>query len=318
MRRVVEPLVPAKDAPLARRPALGYAMVWTAATLFAVNGAVAKVILESGVSSLRLAQARSAGALVGFGLVILLVARRTLRVGRAELLSLAVFGIVGLALVQLLYFLAIRRLPIGIALLLEYLAPLLVALWARFVGQEPVRSRVWAALALALAGLTLVVELWGGVTLDGWGVAAALAGAGAFAAYILLAERGVRRRDPVSFSLYGFLFATLFWALVQPLWSFPLGAFRDEISLLGNLSEWTLPAWALAAWMVVLGTIVPFWLVVGALRHVSATRVGIIAMLEPVVAAIVAYFWLDESLSPVQLGGGGVVLAAILLAQTAR
>jgi drug/metabolite transporter (DMT)-like permease len=276
------------------------------------------VILESGVSSLRLAQVRSTGAVVGLGLIVLVLARRTLRVGRGELLSLAVYGIAGLALVQLLYFVAIRRLPIGIALLIQYLAPLLVALWVRYVRHEPVRRRVWAALALALAGLTLVVQIWGGVALDGWGVAAALAGAVAFAVYILLAERAVGRRDPVSLSLYGFFFATVFWALAQPWWSFPFDMFDDDVSLLGNLAERTVPIWSLTAWMIVLGTILPFWLVVGALRHIAATRVGIVGMLEPVVATIVAFAWLDESLDPLQLVGGAVVLSGILLAQTAR
>jgi drug/metabolite transporter (DMT)-like permease len=70
--------------------------------------------------------------------------------------------------------------------------------------------------------------------------------------------------------------------------------------------------------MIVLGTIVPFALVVSALRHISATRAGIVAMLEPVVAIVVAWFWLGESLRPTQLAGGAVVLAAIVLAQTAR
>jgi drug/metabolite transporter (DMT)-like permease len=71
-------------------------------------------------------------------------------------------------------------------------------------------------------------------------------------------------------------------------------------------------------WMVVLGTIVPFFLLVSALRHLPATRVGIIAMVEPVVATIVAWAWLDESFAAVQLAGAVVVLAAIVLAQTAR
>ncbi len=315
---MVEPLVPAHAPPADRRPLLGYAMVWTAATLFAINGTVSKVILESGVSSLRLAQIRSTGAVVVLGVLVLLAARRTLRVGRDELKFLALYGIAGLALVQLLYFLSIRRLPIGIALLIQYLAPLLVALWARYVTHEPVRRRIWAALALALAGLTLVVELWTGLVLDGWGVAAALAGAVAFAAYVLMAERAVGRRDAVSLSLYGFLFATLFWALVQPWWSFPFGVLAEDVSLLGNLADRTFPAWALMAWMVALGTIVPFWLVVGALRHITATRVGIVAMLEPVVATVVAFAWLDEALAAPQLAGGAVVLAGILLAQTAR
>ena len=71
-------------------------------------------------------------------------------------------------------------------------------------------------------------------------------------------------------------------------------------------------------WVIVPGTIVPFFLIVSALRHLPATRVGIIAMVEPVVATVVAWAWLGESLTRVQLAGAVVVLAAIVLAQTAR
>jgi drug/metabolite transporter (DMT)-like permease len=114
------------------------------------------------------------------------------------------------------------------------------------------------------------------------------------------------------------LFSTVFWAVAQPLWSFPSEVVDDDVSLLGNLSEHSLPVWVLMAWVIVFGTIVPFALLVGSLRHLSATRVGIAAMFEPVGATIVAYLWLDEALSALQLLGGGLVLAGILLAQTAR
>ena len=301
-----------------RRPLLGYLMVWTAATLFAVNGAVSKVILESGLSSLRLAQVRSTGALVGLALLLSLFARTTLRLTRREVPFLILFGIAGLALVQLFYFLSIHRLPIGIALLIQYLAPLGVALWARYVLHEPVRARIWAALVLALAGLALVVELWRGFSLDGWGVAAAVVAAVTYAVSILLAERAVTRRDPLSLALYGFAFASLFWAILEPPWTFPHDVLASNISLLGNLAGAELPVWALSGWMIVLGTIAPFGLILAALRHISATRVGIVAMLEPVVATLVAWAWLDEALGTGQLVGGSVVLAAILLAQTAR
>ena len=134
------PVEPAR----ARRPRVGYVMAASAATLWAVNGTVSKVILASGISSLRLSQVRSTGALVGLVLVLLVTAPSRLRVRARELPFLAVFGICGLAFVQWFYFLAIHRLAIGIALLIEYLAPLLVALWARFVFHEPVRRRIWA------------------------------------------------------------------------------------------------------------------------------------------------------------------------------
>ena len=301
-----------------RRPGVGYAMVAVAAVLFAINGTVSKVILASGLSSLRLAEVRATGAALALGAVVALTRRRSLKLRAREVPFLAIFGICGLALVQWFYFLAIHRLAIGIALLIQYLAPLLVALWARLVWREPVRQRVWVALVLATSGLGLVVGVRAGLELDALGVATALAAAAAYATYVLTAERGVRRRDATSLSLFGFLFAAAFWSVVQPWWSFPVEAVDERVSLLGNLSSTEAPVWLLTAWMVVLGTVVPFGLIVASLRHLSATTVGIVAMLEPVVATAVAYAWLDEALGAPQLVGGVVVLVGIALAQTAR
>ena len=293
-------------------------MVAGAALLFAVNGTVSKVVLGSGISSVELTQARSIGACLGFLVAVLLVAPRRLRVGRRQLAFLVVFGIAGVALVQWLYFVAIDRLPVGIALLIQYLAPLIVALFARYALHERVRRRIWLALALALTGRARVVEFWRGFTLDGIGVAASLGAALAYAVYVLMAEHEVGRRDPVSLSFYGFLFAALFWAAVQPLWRFPADRLDDDVSLLGNLADREAPVWLLLLFVVVVGTMITFALIAGALRHLSATRVGITAMLEPVGATIVAWLWLGETLGAAQLVGAAIVLAAIGLAQTAR
>src|SRR5205823_3992837 len=112
--------------------------------------------------------------------------------------------------------------------------------------------------------------------------------------------------------------AAIFWTALAPWWSFPGSRLTSTTSLFGHLSGVSLPVWSLAAWMIVLGTIVPFFLLVSALRHLSASRVAIVAMLEPVAGAFVAWAWLGESLSGFQLVGAAVVLAAIALAQTAR
>jgi drug/metabolite transporter (DMT)-like permease len=162
------------------------------------------------------------------------------------------------------------------------------------------------------------VQLWSGVTLDGLGLCFAFLGAVAYATYLLLAEREIAARDTISLMAWGFFFSTLFWSVVQPWWSFPGRIVARTVTLQGSLSGVHAPVWALVLWVVVLGTIVPFSLVVGALRHVTATRVGITAMLEPVVATVVAWAWLRESLSTAQLCGVAVVLAGISLAQTAR
>jgi drug/metabolite transporter (DMT)-like permease len=311
---VVEPLLSRDEsAPPEPHPFVGYAMVLTAATLWAVNGVVSKVILDSGVSSLRLSEVRSTGAFLGLALAVAVLAPRRLRATRGELPALVLFGVAGLAFVQWFYFVAIHRMALGVALLIQYLAPLLVALYARFVMHRRVRRRIWLALALALVGLSFVLEIWGDADLDGIGVGASLIAATSYALYILVAEREVERRDPISLTTYGFLFASLFWAVVQPWWTFPLEVFDDAAA-----NAWDLPVWSLMTWMVVLGTIVPFGLLVASLRFVSATRVGITAMLEPVAATVVAWLWLGEALGAAQLGGGVLVLAGIVLAQTAR
>jgi drug/metabolite transporter (DMT)-like permease len=195
----------------------------------------------------------------------------------------------------------------------------LVAVWARFFVHEPVRRRLWVALALALTGLSLVVEIWSGGTLDGVGVAAALAAAFAYALYIILAERSLQRgRDVYSLLAWGFVFAAGFWAVVQPWWSFPSGFLTKDASLLGRASELHAPIWALLGYVIVFGTIVPFILMITALHYIPATRATVAAMIEPVLAGVVAYAWLGEEIGAVQIVGGILVLGGIVLAQTAR
>jgi drug/metabolite transporter (DMT)-like permease len=294
-------------------------MAFTAATLWAVNGVISKVIIESGgIAAPRLTEVRTTGAFLILAAGLVLVRPESLRVRRSELPVLLTFGVLGLAFVQWFYFEAISRLDIGVALLIQYIAPVLVALWARFAYHEPVRRRIWAALALSILGIALLVELWSGLTLDGLGVAAALGSAVTFAVYILSAERAVRRRDPVSLVCYGFLLASIFWAILQPWTSFPVERVDESVSLLGRLEDLSLPVWLLMGWMVVLGTIVPFALLAASLRHIPASRAAITAMFEPVAATVFAFAWLGESLTAYQLIGGLVVLGAILLAQTAR
>ncbi len=299
-------------------PAVGYAMVALAATLFAINGTVSKVILGSGIDSAQLTEVRCAGALVGLMLIALATRPASLPLRRAELPLIVGLGVGGLALVQWSYFFAIHRVAIGIALVIQFVGPILVALWARFVYHENVRARIWVALVLALTGLFLIVEIWEAHRPNLAGLAAAALAAVTYAAYILLAERGVRRRDPISLSAWGFFFATLFWSLLAPWWNFPGERVDDRVSLLGNLASDHLPIWALMLWMVLLGTIVPFALVVAALRRISATRAGITAMLEPVLAIVIAWAWLGESLDPVQLSGAAVTLAGVFLALSSR
>ena len=177
---------------------------------------------------------------------------------------------------------------------------------------------MWAALALALAGLTLVAEVWEDARLDAIGVAAGLLAAGALATYFLVGGHATGRRDALSLTCISLGVAAAFWAVVQPWWGFPFDELWESVSLQGTFASTTAPVWLLSLWMIVLGTIVPFALSLGALHHLPATRVSIVAMVEVVLASIVAWVWLEETLSAAQLAGGAIVLTGIVLAQTSR
>jgi drug/metabolite transporter (DMT)-like permease len=316
---VTEIALPGTTASAERHPRVGYAMATAAAALFAFNGSVSKVILSSTeISSLRLTELRATGAFLCLAGFIAVTAPGRLRVARDEVALLVFYGIVGFAFVQWLYFVAIERLPIGIGLLLEFTAPVLVALWARLVWHEPVRRRVWAALALAVSGLALVAEVWEDVRLDTVGVAAALLAAGSLATYFLAGEHATGRRDALSLTCLSLGVASLFWAILQPWWGFPFDALGETVSLQGAVESSTAPVWVLCLWMIVPGTVFPFVLSLGALRHLPATRVSVVAMVEVVLASFVAWLWLGETLSAAQLVGGGVVLLGVVLAQTSR
>jgi drug/metabolite transporter (DMT)-like permease len=292
-------------------------MAVAGALAFSINGSVSKITLESGIDSLSLVLLRCAGATVGFFLLVLLIEPRRLRVGRQELPLLLVYGVIGIALVQWLYFVAIARLPVGVALLLEFTAPVLVALWARFVQHQDLGRSVWLALGLSLAGLTLVAQVWEGFSLDVIGALAGLGAALSLATYYIAGKRAMTSRDTLSLAFWAFVIATVFWTLVHPWWTVPWDLMNETVVLPGDIDGLTVPVWGLIAWVIVLGTVVPFLLVLGALRHLPVTTAGIVGMVEPVLAGIVAWIWLGENLSFTQIVGAVVVLVGIVVAQLA-
>jgi drug/metabolite transporter (DMT)-like permease len=158
-------------------PGRGLAQVTIAAVLFGLNASVSKVVLEAGVPPRQLAALRCTGVAIGLLVLVGPVARHRLRVPWRSLPQLAVLGVVGAALIQWLYFVAIDRVPVGIAILLEFTGPVLVAVFARVVLREAVRPAVWLALALSLGGLALVARVWQDTRLDVVGVAAGVAAA---------------------------------------------------------------------------------------------------------------------------------------------
>lgn len=285
-----------------RNPARGYLLVAAGAAMFALGGNLARYLLDDGVSAMRLSQLRSAGSLVLLAVALAVTRPRLMRVRRADAPQLAFLGICGLALVHASYYAAIARLQIGVALVIQYMAPLLLLLWLRVRYGRRLAPSLWGAVALSIAGCLLVVRAYSPGSLDGAGVLYAAGAAVTFAIYMVASERAGRRYLPVTTLLWAFAFASLFWAVVQPWWSFPFA----RLDLL------------LALGVIVVGTLLPFICVVAALRHLPAPRAAIVATLEPVLAAVFAWWLHDEHLAPIQLVGGALVLAAVLWVQARR
>ena len=300
-----------------RHPLLGYALVLLAAILFGFNAGISRTPLRSGLDESTFTTVRITGGLLVLTVIALAFDRSALRPLPLRRWPLLIgLGAVGIAGLQGFYNVAINRLPLGIALLLEYTGPVLVVLWVRFGRRDPVHARMWPALALTLIGLATVSQVWDGLTFDGVGVVMALLAAVCFASYFLLGEdRGVSA-EPLRHILWSFAVATVLMNAIAPVWA--ADTLGQDASMLGRLADHFVPAWTAMTWVVVLGTVTPFFLLLLALRSLPATVVSVVAMLEPVVAALVGWAWFSESLNLLQLLGMLTVLIGIVLAQTAR
>jgi drug/metabolite transporter (DMT)-like permease len=307
----------------ARNPALGIGLVVLGASCFVVNAGVSRVALRHGVDPAMLTTLRVTSTFVLLLLVALCFRRTALRPPSGRHLALVLtHGVVGVAALQWTYFVAIDRLPVGMALLLEYQAPVIVALWAWAVQRQQVKRRLWLGLALALGGLAAATGVWEDAHIDGLGVLAGFGAAICFAAYFLIGEAATNRRgaelDPLRVILWSFGVAAVALNVVQPITGFDTSRLGDSVSLLGNLHGAHVPLWLVLGWVIVLGTVVPFFAELFALSFVRATTVTVIAMLEPIGVSALGWAWFDESLGPIAITGCVAVVAGILVAQSAR
>ena len=299
------------------RPALGYTQVLAGAALFGLAAIVSKMSLTAGIAPARLSALRCTGAALGLLLFLGLTQPSRLRVSRRDLPLLAVVALTGAALIQWLYFTAIDRLPVGIALLLEFTGPLMIAVYARVVQRQPSAggsgwrsgwpSSAWPWWPRS-SGVAQGWIRWAsppGSPRPSASPPSTCSASGRWSATTRSPSRsGCSRWRP------------LFWAVVEPWWTFDASILTDQASMLGGLEQLTVPVWVPVLWLVVLGTLMPYALEIASLRHLTPTSTGIVGMSEPVIAAVIAWVWLGESLDAAQVAGALLVLAGVALVQT--
>lgn len=288
------------------------------ALLFSFNGIVSKLVLTSSLSALNLAQVRSTGAFIILFLLIFFRSREKLRVTKRELPQLAFFGVIGIAAVQFLYFMAISRMHVSFALIIEFTAPIWIVLWIKYVKKRFVPTDMWIAIFLAFIGLLFIAQVWKGRTLDTIGLIAAFLDAIALSIYFLMGEKLTKTRDIQSLTFFGFAFATLAWLIILPVWNFPFEVFGERINMQGIFDGFDTYGWVLIAWIIIFGTIVPYLLVITGIKTLSASTSSVIGMVEPVLVGILAWWWLREAWLPLQIFGGVLVMVGIYIGDRAR
>jgi drug/metabolite transporter (DMT)-like permease len=288
------------------------------AIFFSLNGVIVTLVLDH-MTTFRLAQVRAIGTFFLLFIITFIQDRNSLKAERREIPTLIFYGVFGYAMVQLGYFIGIAQgVPLSLVLIIEFTAPIWIVLWIKFVRKGAVANDMWVAIALSLLGLIFVAKVWEGFTFDLFGTLGALGAALALAVYFLMSQSQGAKRSAQAMVVWGMGVAGLFWSIVLPIWNFPTQIFTTSINLQGRFSDYSAPGWLLIAYIIVFGTMVPYLLVVGGIRRLSASTSSVIGMLEPVLAGAFAWIWLSQSWSAIQLVGGVIVLVGIYIADRAK
>ena len=288
------------------------------AFFFSLSGIVVTVVMKH-LPALRLAEVRSVSAVVILGTYVLFTRPEIIKVKKSEIPRLALYGVVGFAFVNFGYLYGIQRgVPLGLVLIIEFTAPIWIALWIKIVRKGFVAHEMWLAVALSFAGLILVAKVWEGFKFDLIGLLAASLCAFCLAAYFLMSEKIGKSREPIATMIFGMGFASIFWLVVLPPWTFPFTVFSMQMDLGGIAAGTMLPGWLLIGAAAIFGTVVPYMLVLSGMKMLTASTSSVIGMLEPVIAGAFAWIWFGQSWDWIQLIGAAIVLAGIYLADRAK
>lgn len=300
-----------------RRPeasgAVGTSLAVAAAVTFASSGPLAKSVMDAGMPSGQVTFLRI-GLAAGLVLISALTLRpRSLQFHGRDWVEILGFGLFGVAGAQSFFFAAVARLPVAVAMLLEATAPVFVALWVRFVRRRRLPVAVWLGIGLAIVGLAAAAQVWRVDTLDVVGVLAGLGSALCASAYFLIGQRVVTTCDPLGVLTGSLLIGLLAVSVATPPWTVPAGSL-DASAVLGGVA---LPVWLVIAMLAVASTVVPYLCGLTSLRHLPPSAASVLGLLEPVVAAVLAWWLLSQSLQAPQLLGGLAVLAGAAVVQVA-
>lgn len=283
----------------------GMLMVLGATSFWGASATLARHLFARRFDPLVLVQMRMTISFVLLALVFLAFRRDLLRIRPADLFAFALLGIVGAAGSNITYYITIDRTNVATAILLQYLAPLLVLAYGAATREEEITPTKVIAGAISLGGCFLAVagERFSVVSLDRLGLISGLGSAFCWGFTNVWLRRLLKSYNVWTCLFYAFLFASLFWLVINPPWRVAAAHYSAD-------------TWKIFFGFAVISILIPHALYFAGLQYLTAARAIITACFEPVVAIGTAFLFLGEVLSPVQILGGVLVIGAIALLQS--
>ena len=283
------------------------------AAAFGLSGSLARSLLDIGWSPAAVVVARVGGAFLALVLPCLLLLRHIGLPSARQSGRMVVYGLIPVALAQLCYFSSVQYLSIGVALLLEYLAPVLLIGWHWAKSRRRPAPRVFVGAGLALAGLMLVLDLTGELTLNPVGIAWGLGAAACLCAYFVLSEE-----EGASAPIHPLLLTTgstgvggLVIIILGVTGVLPLTATTGQTLVARHAVSWLLPA----ALLILITAVLAFLTGIAAIRILGSSVASFVALSEVIFAVIFAALLLSQHPSLTQLLGGGLILTGIGVVQ---
>lgn len=287
----------------------GFGLALLSAATFGTSGTFARSLIEAGWSAPAAVTVR-----VGIASVILAIPAIVAIRGRGEALrrslgALGAFGLLAVAGAQVCYFNAVRFLPVGIALLLEYLGIILVVFWMWARHRQRPRRLTVAGSALSAVGLILVLDVSGPDTVDLRGVAWGLGAAVGLAVYFVLSARVDDELPSVVMAGGGMAIGALVLLAAGAVGALPMHATFGDVIFAGHITSWLVPV----AGLSVVAAAFAFVTGIGAARVLGARLSSFVGLTEVLFAALFAWFILGELPVPVQLIGGALIIGGVIL-----
>ena len=315
---------PSPNAPLPRLPrrhntisvdsrsaALGIIFMITAAMLHSLGSVISKILLEV-FSAPQLSLLRNIFTLISLLIIVIIYYRDKIKLTKKDIPSLIGYGIASTVVSPFMFLNAIDRVSVGVVLIVEYTAPILIIFWLRIFNGTRIRPGIIIGVSICMIGLMLVALPTGGVEVDGVGMAFAFGAAVSLAAGYLLAGKALEKRPAPIVSLFGFIIGTVAWIVVVPAWNFPADLLFNEIAIPQLEKLDSIPALWIILSIAIFCSVTPALMVLQGVKLIGPARASAISMSEPVFSTIIAWIILSEYLNSYQILGGIIAIMGLI------